>query len=106
MRLVATLLVVAAALALPVAAVAGATRTTQFNLKFTFAGQTFDGTTITGGVIRAGSKKTGSGSTFTNCDYYTAQDAFLGNYQSPAFASSNPDAVRQFCLDNFAARTT
>jgi hypothetical protein len=107
MRLFATLLVVAAALALPVAAVAGATHT-QFNVKFTFTGQTFTTGTVvtTDGVIRAGSKTTGGGSTFTNCDYYTAQGASLGNFQSADFASSDADAVRSFCLLHFADRTT
>lgn len=108
MRLFATLLVVAAALALPVAAVAGATHT-QFNVKFTFTGQTFteNGTVVTTtGVIYAGSKTTGGGSTFTNCDYSTAQGASLGSFQSATFASSDPETVRSFCLLHFADRTT
>jgi hypothetical protein len=107
MRLFATLLVVAAALALPVAAVAGATHT-QFNVKFTFTGQTFteNGTVVTTtGVIYAGSKTTGGGSTFTNCDYYTAQGASLGNFQSADFASNDAGLVLNFCLLHFADKS-
>jgi hypothetical protein len=84
-------------LALAVAASAAAKVT-----KYTFAGVTFpDGTN---GIIYAGVKVTNR-SILTACDYHTSSGASLG-YYADAFASDDPAAVRQFCLDNFDERNT
>lgn len=70
--------------------------------KFTFAPVTFpDGTT---GVIEASSKTTNK-STVTVCEYYTdGHVTYLGQFQSSTFASTDPAAVEQFCLANYANR--
>jgi hypothetical protein len=92
-----TLLLVAFVLALTVAASAAAAVT-----KYTFRNVTFsDGTT---GVIYAGVKVTNK-STLTACDYHSSTGASLG-YYADSFASDDPAAVQQFCLDNFAERNT
>lgn len=71
--------------------------------KFTFDGVTFsDGTA---GVIEAGVKVVRKG-TVTVCDYYTeGHVTYLGQFQSNEFASSDPDTVKQFCLDNYVNRS-
>lgn len=75
----------------------------HFNEKFEFTGVALpDGTT---GTIRAGSKKNNNGQD-TNCGYYTSEDAFLGLFDTQAFASADAEAVRTFCLDHYDDRTT
>jgi hypothetical protein len=69
--------------------------------KYTFANETFsDGTT---GTIRAGVKTTNK-TQVTVCDYYAEpNDQYLGQFQGD-FASNNPGAVEQYCLDNYSSR--
>lgn len=71
--------------------------------KFTFSNVIFsDGTS---GVIEAGTKQTGNSSVFSVCDYYSdAYINYLGQYQDSTFFSSNPDTMRQFCLEHYADR--
>ncbi len=73
--------------------------------KYTFDGVTFsDGTS---GVIEAAVKTTNK-SHVTVCNYYsTGHVDFLGYYQdyNGSFASMDPAAVEQFCLDHYAERT-
>ena len=70
-----------------------------FKYEFT---ETIDDQTI---VIRADSKTVGNGSTFINCDYYTTDDQFLGQYgDDTALVSSDPVAVKNFCEDHFTKR--
>jgi hypothetical protein len=76
---------------------------THFNEKFEFDNVTFSDGTI--GIIHAGSKLTSQGDQFTNCTYDTTDFAFLGQFGSDAFASTDADAVRDFCLEHFADRT-
>jgi hypothetical protein len=91
----ALLVAFALALALPAAASARVT-------KYTFSPVTFsDGTT---GIIYAGVKVTNR-STLTACDYHSSTGASLG-YYADSFASDDPAAVQQFCLDNFDERNT
>lgn len=73
------------------------------NEKFEFGPVTFSDGSV--GTIRAGSKITNKGA-FTTCGYFTIDEAFLGQFASADFASSDADAVRQFCLDHFADRTS
>ncbi len=70
--------------------------------KFTFTNVTFPDDTQ--GNIAAGSKHNNKGDV-TVCDYYTVgfQD-YLGQFQSDAFSSSNPDDVLAFCLAHYAER--
>jgi hypothetical protein len=92
-----TLLLAAFVLALAVAASAAAKVT-----KYTFTDVTFsDGTN---GIIYAGVKETNR-SILTACNYHSSSGASLG-YYADAFASDDPAAVRQFCLDNFDERNT
>jgi hypothetical protein len=92
-----TLLLAAFVLALAVAASAAAKVT-----KYTFTDVTFsDGTN---GIIYAGVKETNR-SILTACNYHSASGASLG-YYADAFASDDPAAVLQFCLDNFDERNT
>lgn len=91
------LLVAAFVLALAVAASAAARVT-----KYTFTDVTFpDGTH---GIIYAGVKETNR-SLLTACNYHSDSGASLG-YYADAFASDDPAAVQQFCLDNFFERNT
>jgi hypothetical protein len=91
------LLLAAFALALALAASAAGAVT-----KYTFQNVTFpDGTT---GVIYAGVKLTNK-STLTACNYHSSTGASLG-YYADSFASADPAAVEQFCLDNFDERNT
>jgi hypothetical protein len=91
------ILVLAVVLALALAASAAARVT-----KYTFDNVTFsDGTT---GTIYAGVKVTNR-STLTSCGYHSSSGASLG-YYADSFASDDPAAVEQFCLDNFDERHT
>ena len=61
------------------------------------------------GTIYAGSKQNGPEHNlkkFTNCSYFDENDNHLGYYSSDAFASTEPDAVRDFCVLNFDNRST
>lgn len=75
----------------------------HFNTKFEFTGLTLG--TYTDATIRAGSKSSNNGQD-TNCGYFTADDAYLGFFDSQAFASPDADAVRDFCVNHFPDRTT
>ncbi len=80
----------------------------HFNDKFTFTGETVtdaDGTTVENVTIQAGSKASNNGDD-TTCSYFTAGDAYLGQFRSLSFASDDAATVEQFCIDNFADRTT
>jgi len=70
------------------------------NQKFTFTGVTFSDGKV--GDLQASSKVNNKGQ-FTTCSYYSAGE-YLGYFQSAEFASSDADAVLQFCLDNYANR--
>ena len=63
-----------------------------------------DGSVIQDATIRASSKLTGNGTGDTVCGYFTADDAFLGQYQAATFTSAAD--IEQFCVDHFAARQT
>lgn len=63
-------------------------------------GVTFSNGTV--GDLQASSKVNNKGQ-FTTCSYYSAGE-YLGYFQSAEFASSDADAVLQFCLDNYANR--
>lgn len=79
----------------------------SFNDKFTFTDVTVtdaDGSTVQV-TIEAGSKLTGGGSEFTTCGYYTPDyTSYLGATQSSTFASDDPAAVEDFCVQGFADR--
>jgi hypothetical protein len=78
------------------AVVAGAT-----NIKAKFPNVTYpDGTA---GTLVAGSKITNR-SQFTNCEYFDANGAYLGMFQSADFATADATALGEFCLDHFADR--
>jgi opacity protein-like surface antigen len=93
-----TLLLAAFVLALAVAASAAAKVT-----KYRFTDVTFsDGTN---GIIYAGVKETNR-SILTACNYHSSSSGASLGYYADAFASDDPAAVRQFCLDNFDERNT
>jgi hypothetical protein len=77
------------------AAVAGVT-------KANFPSVTFpDGTT---GVITAGSKINNK-DLFTVCDYFSdGYRTYLGMYQNPDFATTDPAALLDFCLAHYVDR--
>lgn len=100
MRLMLLLAAVVAALTLAATASAA-------NTKATFTGQTLtdaNGTVVENATIRVGSKTTGNGNTFTTCEFSSSGDQFLGQFESPDFASSDPDALLEFCSSHFADR--
>jgi len=77
------------------AAVAGVTKANFPNVTFS------DGTT---GTITAGSKITNKDA-FTVCNYFSsANGAYLGMYQSADFATTDPAALEDFCLNHYVDR--
>lgn len=78
------------------------------NQKFTFTGVTLSDATITveNGVIEASSKDHKKDKNdVTACSYFTEDyQESLGYYASTAFASSDAEAVKTFCIDHFADR--
>ena len=77
-------------------------------LKFTFQDVTLtDSTgTVEHGVIEASTKQVGNGSQYIVCDYYTENWAtYLGQYQDATFFSSDPDTVKNFCIQHYPDRT-
>ena len=77
------------------------------NQKLSVTGVTLtdaDQTTFTDAVINASSKNGGQGGGTTTCDYATTNGTqSLGQFEANTFIS-DPDALRQFCIDNFAVR--
>ena len=74
------------------------------NVKLTFSGVLYpDGRE---GTIQASVKTAGNGSQVTVCSYFAdPNNQYLGQYQAnTAFSPVVADDVKQFCLDNFAAR--
>jgi hypothetical protein len=69
--------------------------------KATFSAVTFADGTV--GTIYAGSKITNR-AMLTECDYADSQGQYLGQFQSAAFASTDPDALESFCLAHFVDR--
>jgi hypothetical protein len=62
------------------------------------------GTVTDDGTIYAGSKQSGPPQNqrqFANCSYFDENGQFLGYFPSDKFASTDPDAVREFCVANF-----
>ena len=73
-------------------------------VKLTFPGTIYpDGRE---GTIQASVKTTGNGSQLTVCSYFAdPNNQYLGQHQAnTAFSPVVADDVKQFCLDNFAAR--
>jgi hypothetical protein len=69
--------------------------------KFTFTNVAFpDGTT---GTIRAGSKIVNKVD-YSVCGYYTANDLFLGQFETADFATTDPGAMEDFCVLHYADR--
>jgi hypothetical protein len=91
------LLAVALVLTLVIAASATAGVT-----KYTFTGVEFPDGNV--GVIYAGVKVTNK-SNLTACGYHSSDGHSLG-YYADSFASDDPAAVRQFCLDSYHERQT
>lgn len=75
----------------------------HFNEKFEFEDVTFPDATT--GTIYAGSKLNNQGDQFTNCGYFSEAGAFLGQFGSGDFSSTDPDAVLAFCLDHYDERS-
>ena len=100
MKIATVICTILTALVLAAAAAAGVA-------KFTLTGETLTdetGTVTTTGVIQAGSKTTGNGNTFTSCGYFTADGAYLGQFETAGFASTDATAVESFCLSHLGDR--
>lgn len=69
------------------------------NVKFTFSGVAFpDGQLGTIQVATKTTKKT----TITTCSYFSdPNNQYLGQFQTDEFASSDANAIEQFCLENY-----